>query len=677
MGILFKNPAFLYALSLIAIPIIIHLFNFKRYKTVYFSDVSFLESVKKKSKSTSQLKHLLVLFTRIFFIVSLVLIFAQPYIPQNNSTNKTITSNITIFIDNSFSSSNENTNGKILDIEKKKAISIASAFKNDTKFLLLTNDLQKNHNRFVDYEQLLDYILQVNITPKTIDINSVININNDFSPNINENNLYIISDFQNNFISEIKQPDSITKVSLIPVELSSFNNISIDSCWFETPNRKLNADEKLFVKIKSYSENENTEIPIKLFINDSLRAVKSFNIEPNETKTIELNYKNSLKGNYNGEIKIDDYPISFDNSLFFSYNIQDNINILIIEDNKNEYLQKLFETENYFNVKRQNINNITYSDIDKSDLVILDNITEFSSGLNEQLLEYFNNNGNIIFIPKIDNKYTENYNSLLNNFNLSFSKIDTTSQKIENLNTNSYILNDVFKKVPNKTALPRISKHFTIQQNNTEELIGFENGDLSVIKYVKNGNLYVFTFNSASKDNLSFIKSPIMLPLFFNIAFTSIKANKIYYNINDNNISLNYKLPANALISNKVKNIEFIPQVNYNQSISSVFIDNNITEAGNYNILDKNKIIDVLSFNYDRTESNMIFTNNKGLQKLIVENNLKNWQVINASNEHLTQKIKLSSEGKQLWYYFVILALIFITIEIILLRFFNKKNLPF
>ena len=73
----------------------------------------------------------------------------------------------------------------------------------------------------------------------------------------------------------------------------------------------------------------------------------------------------------------------------------------------------------------------------------------------------------------------------------------------------------------------------------------------------------------------------------------------------------------------------------------------------------------------------MSFTDNKGLQKLIVDNNLKNWQVINASNEHLTQKIKLSSEGKQLWYYFVILALIFITIEIILLRFFNKNNLPF
>jgi len=672
MGIIFKNPAFLYALSLIAIPIIIHLFNFKRYKTVYFSDVSFLESVKKKSKSTSQLKHLLVLITRILFIISLVLIFAQPFIPQNNNSNKTITSNVTIFIDNSFSSSNENTNGKILDIEKKKAISIASAFKKDTKFLLLTNDLPKQHNRFVDYEQLLNYISEVNITPKTLDINRVVSINKDYSPKISENKLFIISDFQNSFISEINEKDTISKVSLIPVEVSSTNNISVDSCWFETPNRKLNADEKLFVKIKSYSENDNTEIPIKLFINDSLRAVKSFNIAANESKTVELNYKNSFKGIYNAEIKIDDYPISFDNSLYFSYNIRKNINVLIIEDNSNNYIEKLYKTEDYFTVEKQNINNISYSSLDNFDLIILDNISEFSSGLNEQLHKYYNNQGNIIFIPKVDEKFTDNYNSFLNRFNISFSKVDTTNQKIENINTNTFILKDLFKKISNKTAFPRINKHFVVQTNNYEQLIKFENDNVSILKIAKKGNLYVFTFNSASKENLSFIKSPIMLPLFFNIAFTSVKSNKLYYNINEQNIALNYKLQNEIIISNKQKNIEFIPQVSYFENVSNIFIDNNITEADNYNIIRKSKIIDAISFNYDRAESDMSFTNNENLHKLIVENNLKNWQIIDATNEHLTQKIKLSSEGKQLWYYFVILALVFITIEILLLRFFKR-----
>ncbi|MFI5136035.1 MAG: BatA domain-containing protein, partial [Chitinophagales bacterium] len=61
----FLYPAFLFALGAIAIPIIIHLFNFRRYKTIYFSNTKFLREVKEKTDSRTQLKHLLVLLCRI------------------------------------------------------------------------------------------------------------------------------------------------------------------------------------------------------------------------------------------------------------------------------------------------------------------------------------------------------------------------------------------------------------------------------------------------------------------------------------------------------------------------------------------------------------------------------------------------------------------------------------
>ena len=50
MGITFLYPNFLWALSLVAIPIIIHLFNFRKYKTVYFPNVSLLKEVQQESK---------------------------------------------------------------------------------------------------------------------------------------------------------------------------------------------------------------------------------------------------------------------------------------------------------------------------------------------------------------------------------------------------------------------------------------------------------------------------------------------------------------------------------------------------------------------------------------------------------------------------------------------------
>ena len=61
----FAQPLFLIALAGLAIPVIIHLFNFRRYKKVYFTNVSFIADIKQESKKRSQLKHLLILLMRL------------------------------------------------------------------------------------------------------------------------------------------------------------------------------------------------------------------------------------------------------------------------------------------------------------------------------------------------------------------------------------------------------------------------------------------------------------------------------------------------------------------------------------------------------------------------------------------------------------------------------------
>ena len=73
-------PLFLIALASILIPLIIHLFYFQRYRTEYFSNVRFLKEVVEEKQTRSRLRNILVLLSRIFFIVFLVLAFAQPFL---------------------------------------------------------------------------------------------------------------------------------------------------------------------------------------------------------------------------------------------------------------------------------------------------------------------------------------------------------------------------------------------------------------------------------------------------------------------------------------------------------------------------------------------------------------------------------------------------------------------
>ena len=95
---IYQNPQILYALLALAIPIIIHLFNFRKHEKVYFSSIRFLEEIKTQNKKKRNIKNLLILLSRIFALLFLILAFAKPYIPnENNSDEK---NNIFIYIDN-------------------------------------------------------------------------------------------------------------------------------------------------------------------------------------------------------------------------------------------------------------------------------------------------------------------------------------------------------------------------------------------------------------------------------------------------------------------------------------------------------------------------------------------------------------------------------------------------
>src|SRR5438128_4331517 len=99
----FTYPEFLFALSALSIPIIIHLFNFRRFKKIAFTNVRFLKEIKQDTRSRSRLKHLLILLSRLLAVTFLVLAFAQPFIPANKNNIVGGTRNVGIYLDNSFS----------------------------------------------------------------------------------------------------------------------------------------------------------------------------------------------------------------------------------------------------------------------------------------------------------------------------------------------------------------------------------------------------------------------------------------------------------------------------------------------------------------------------------------------------------------------------------------------
>src|SRR6202000_801294 len=99
----FLYPAFLFALISLAIPILIHLFNFRKYQKVYFSNVQFLKEINEQQSSRRNLKERLILAARLLALFFLVLAFTRPYISNQHSENAGSQQLVSVFVDNSYS----------------------------------------------------------------------------------------------------------------------------------------------------------------------------------------------------------------------------------------------------------------------------------------------------------------------------------------------------------------------------------------------------------------------------------------------------------------------------------------------------------------------------------------------------------------------------------------------
>jgi len=686
----FIYPYFLFALFTVAIPLIIHLFNFRSYKTLYFSNIAFLKHIKQQTKARSQLKHLLVLITRILFICSLVFAFAQPYLLNNEQNTISKQPVINIYIDNSFSMGGNGKNGNLLEIAKNNARAIVNAANGNTHFYFLTNDFLAKHQHLLTKEQILEYITETDISPESKKVSEIISKFNDYQyfnqdkkeNNSDLNNTYLISDFQSVMcdISAISLKSNLN-VFLIPIENQTNANISLDSCWFDSPFRAINQTEILNVKLSNRSANDIKDLSLQLKINDSLKAVGTVSVNKGNSAICNLSFSVATKGTFNGEVSISDYPITFDNNLFFNYKLNDTIHVLVVgKTNNRKVFEALFGNDDYVKLSFSDGNSFTVNKLMQYQTVIYNEISTFSSGAISNTTGYVESGGNLVVIPSLEadlKSYNELFNSLKTNY---ITGTDTTSGRIEKINYDHYFYKNSFLKKEKTADLPRIKTKFDFSKTTgiNEDLLltGAFGKKILSLTLLGKGKVYVFSI-SMDERFTNFCNHPLIVPTLYNMALFSQPENSLYYIIGQLKpieIEMDQSFASEVLQLKGLKNkFELIPRMNRTSQPNIWKIDflNSIKESGIYSLFDKQKKLRNISFNYSRTESELKYYSANIIEEEITKNKLKNIQIIDADTKVLAKKIEQINKGIQLWKYFIILALVLFLIEVLVLRFWK------
>lgn len=673
----FLYPSFLWALLAIAIPIIIHLFSFRRYRKVFFTNVRFLKEVKEETSSRRKLKNLLVLASRCLAVIGLVLAFAQPFLPQQDKVIQGERA-VSVFVDNSFSMNALSQDVPLFEKAKQRAREIVDAYAPDDRFQILTNDFEGRHQRLVSKEDALSLIDEIKLSPASRDLSKVMSrqqqaLNLGKAPNKIS---YVLSDFQKNVSDIPNYKDTAMQVNLIPLQAVQERNISIDSVWFEAPVQVLNQTSQLVVKVRNFSTEAAENVRLSLNHNGQDKPVGTFNIPAKSVATDTINITILNTGWHEATLTLTDFPVQFDDVFHFSFYVAEQINVLTINDNlPNKYINSAFSGLPYFKVTNQNSSALDYSKLAQYQLIILNETSNVSSGLAGQLAAYAKNGGNVLLFPNGSANATS-YKPLMSAFAANeFLGFDNAERGVATVNTDEFIFNQVFTNRNDNLKLPTTKGNFklsNVANRGEERLLTYRDGTTFLAKYpAEKGNFYVSAAPLDERYSNLAKNGEIFVPMLYKMAISTAKSPTIFYTIGkDEYVEAEARVTAGeSTYKLKGKAEEFIPEQKTIASKVILGVSDGLHEAGFYNLyINPQEVISKYAFNYDRKESDLQYFTKDELSAF-AKNNIS---LIDASAKaNFTDLVGERSQGIPLWRWMVILALVALAIEQLLLRFFK------
>lgn len=683
----FLFPTFLFALATLAVPIVIHLFYFRRFKKVYFTNVRFLKEVKEETSNRQKLRNLLVLLMRCLAILMLVLAFAQPFIPRTSEV-KHGEKAVSVYVDNSFSMNALSKDAPLLEQAKQRAREIITAYAPDDRFQILTNDFEGRDQRLVGKEDALNRLEEIRISPASRDLSKVLLRQQQcLNTGKAENKVaFDISDFQNNIADLQNFKDTLIEVNLVPMRAVQENNISIDSVWFESPVQILKQTSNLLVKISNRGDETAEEVRLALRHDGQSKPVGAIRIPARSSKLDTVPFNILHAGWHEAKLSITDFPVQFDDDYYVSFYVAEQINVLTINAlQQNKYLNNAFAGANYFKMDNADARSLDYSKFANYQLIILNELPVVSSGLAQELKAFTQNGGNVLVFPA-QNADLNTYNTFLQNFDAgNLGAFEQAPRQASQINTEEFVFHDVYLNKSANLRLPATQGNFHIAPNRGEYILTYRDGSALMVKYPQGeGALYFCATPLEEQFNDMVRNAEIFVPMLFKMAIAGSKSRQIAYTIGkDEVLEAKHQVSARGETTYKLKLVEdeqstsavgveasttqeFIPEQRILGSKVLLTPGTQVRDAGWYRLhLRADSTLAEYAFNYDRKESELTYRNDESLKEGLA----KNMKVLDENAEaNFAQVVGEQNQGIVLWRWCVIFALLFLALEVLFLR---------
>lgn len=657
----------LFGLFALAIPIIIHLFNFRRHKIVYFSNTATLKTIEQENAKTKKLKYIISLIMRMLFIAGLVFTFAYPYNPEQKLKVDDADNLVAVYIDNSMSMHSQSSEISLIEDARASARKIVSNISPSQRFVLLTNSRQPDNEYPMNQDEMLMSIdaMQTEASPMSFN-NLYENLQMIMKRNgFKSASLFMYSDFQDNMMSvDGLVADSAIQLVAMPLKSDYQQNIYIDTVWLSSPILQKGLANEINVRVVNESGKDINGLPVNFEIDGKSVAFNTIDIPANGKNEVAMQFVLHDSGENNATVSINDYPITFDDTYNFVLNVRPIIKIVELSAGVGDLsIKTLFSNDSLFDYQVMNPYRIDQQYLSDCQMVVVDGDANLNETMWQTIIDFANNGGSVVVFPS---EVTDKSN--LSDDTLSISTISSHHE----------FFSDIFVNIPNNADLPRVYKHVQIDKkrfSNTLTLISLQNGT-SFFTLSKIGGGNVFSFASQfGKDWTNFADNALFVPIMYKVAMLGGQMGRLSYTLGvDKDILIN-DLTAfsdgDVRIRDAQGSFEMIPIVEMRNNRALIRLYDELPGAGFYTINKGDEVIETTAWNDSRKESKMKFLDREEVDKLLKDKGLNVLAVMKADEIHSNDMMEMMVRRSMLWKSFIILALISLLIEILVLRFWK------
>ena len=634
----FAHPNLLYALFLLGIPILIHLFQLRKYTPVAFTNVVMLKRIEKQSRKSHSILQWLLLLTRLLLYACIIIAFAQPYL---STKEETITEKeIVLYLDNYMS----------MDAKIGKT-SLLQRIKTEMQTLdNLPSKISWFSNTEVYYDQSPKQFME---TVQGLTLSSIKRFPNEIRlqtqqlanryPEKNHELLWI-SDFHRFAEEDLENFDKIA-VKAYSIQPDNLQNTSIDTLYVDTDNPE--------IIVEIFHKGEDSETTVTLYKGENVLGRQKVQLTDSISEKVSFIINEAFIEE--GKIRIEDSNIEFDNEKYFSLMPQEPIKIKALGQGESDFL-KVFDSKE-FQLEKIELNASDLSGLEKANLIVLYNVERITTQLSSLIENSIDNGASIVVLPS-ETIHVESYNTLLQRLDApQFTTKRTHPRRLSTIHYDHPVFQGVFERRIENFQNPYVNQYYGLQ-NNGSPILSYDSGEAFLTQA---RSVFLFT-SSLNEENTNFIKSPLIVPALYNMARQSQPQKQIYQLIGENTTyAISGEFNSQDIVHITDEEDSFIPIQEQKQNGIWITTSDRPIKAGNYRITKDENTLDWVSYNYPN------------LSKEIHYPDLSNWSSILQTNslEFPNTEQSLAEDSNTLWKWFVIFAILFLGIEMLLLKYYR------